>query len=83
MLHSKCISVSYGNGCGYHRCTPQKLRLLNECSQWRHRYLKIGQFMKFDDLSEKSSEVMTSGGVAALPELLRLHKNTQALMFFC
>ncbi|CAL1407237.1 unnamed protein product [Linum trigynum] len=44
---------------------------------------QIGQFMKFDDLSEKSSEVMTSARVAALPELPRLHENIQATMFFC
>ncbi|CAI0550977.1 unnamed protein product [Linum tenue] len=44
---------------------------------------QIGQFMKFDDLSEKSSEVMTSAGVAALPELPRLHENIQASIFFC
>ncbi|CAI0460285.1 unnamed protein product [Linum tenue] len=44
---------------------------------------QMGQFMKFDDMSENSSEVMTSAGVAAVPELPRLHKNVEASMFFC
>ncbi|GAB4836180.1 Protein argonaute-4 [Ancistrocladus abbreviatus] len=46
---------------------------------------QVGQFMKFDDLSESSS---SQGGVTAVgpvnvPQLPKLHKNVTNSMFFC
>ncbi|KAG8640547.1 hypothetical protein MANES_13G066164v8 [Manihot esculenta] len=46
---------------------------------------QMGQFMKFEDLSETSSGQgsMTSAGPVPVPELPRLHKNVACSMFFC
>ncbi|XP_058005997.1 protein argonaute 16 isoform X2 [Hevea brasiliensis] len=46
---------------------------------------QMGQFMKFEDLSETSSGQgsMTCAGPAPVPELPRLHKNVANSMFFC
>ncbi|XAR55319.1 hypothetical protein NMG60_11035360 [Bertholletia excelsa] len=46
---------------------------------------QMGQFMKFEDVSETSSEQnsLTSVGSAAVPELPRLHENVAGSMFFC
>ncbi|XP_052208551.1 protein argonaute 16 [Diospyros lotus] len=44
---------------------------------------QMGQFIKFEDLSETSSGQKTSAGNLAIPELPRLHKDVQGSMFFC
>ncbi|KAK1280072.1 Protein argonaute 4B [Acorus gramineus] len=45
----------------------------------------MGQFMKFDDLSETSSGHggVTSAGNVPVPELPRLHEKVSSSMFFC
>nr|AHC30882.1 argonaute 6 protein [Dimocarpus longan] len=44
---------------------------------------QTGQFIKFEDFSETSSERGTAVGSIAIPELPRLHKNVASSMFFC
>lgn len=44
---------------------------------------QMGQFMKFEDLSETSSGNVTSAGSSPIPELPRLHEKVQSSMFFC
>ncbi|KDP30816.1 hypothetical protein JCGZ_13759 [Jatropha curcas] len=46
---------------------------------------QMGQFMKFEDLSETSSGQgsMSSAGPVAIPELPRLHEDVAGSMFFC
>ncbi|XP_057792714.1 protein argonaute 16 isoform X1 [Salvia miltiorrhiza] len=46
---------------------------------------QVGQFMKFEDLSETSSgqNSMTATGSIPIPELPRLHKDVAGSMFFC
>ncbi|KAJ6846013.1 protein argonaute 4B-like [Iris pallida] len=45
---------------------------------------QMGQFMKFDDMSETSSgHGMTAPGVIAVPEMPRLHEKVSSSMFFC
>ncbi|PQQ16165.1 protein argonaute 16 [Prunus yedoensis var. nudiflora] len=46
---------------------------------------QVGQFMKFEDLSETSSGngSVTSAESIPFPELPKLHKNVQGSMFFC
>ncbi|KAG2712099.1 hypothetical protein I3843_04G101300 [Carya illinoinensis] len=44
---------------------------------------QMGQFMKFEDLTETSSGSATSVGSTPIPELPRLHKKVRASMFFC
>jgi hypothetical protein len=44
---------------------------------------QMGQFMKFEDLSETSSGNVTSVGGAPIPELPRLHEKVRSSMFFC
>ncbi|KMS98061.1 hypothetical protein BVRB_4g096180 [Beta vulgaris subsp. vulgaris] len=46
---------------------------------------QIGQFMKFDDMSETSSSHggVTSAGSFQVPQLPKLHPNVSSSMFFC
>ncbi|PIA48667.1 hypothetical protein AQUCO_01400920v1 [Aquilegia coerulea] len=46
---------------------------------------QMGQFMKFDEMSETSSGHggLTAAGTVPVPELPRLHKNVSSSMFFC
>ncbi|XVF21051.1 hypothetical protein REPUB_Repub12eG0057000 [Reevesia pubescens] len=44
---------------------------------------QMGQFLKFDELSETSSTQMTSAGSIPVPELPRLKKQVADSMFFC
>ncbi|CAN6574208.1 unnamed protein product [Malus baccata var. baccata] len=46
---------------------------------------QVGQFMKFEDLSETSSGKgsVTSSESVPVPELPKLHENVQGSMFFC
>ncbi|EXC25516.1 Protein argonaute 16 [Morus notabilis] len=46
---------------------------------------QVGQFMKFEDLSETSSgqRGMTSSGIIPVPELPKLHEKIKDTMFFC
>ncbi|KAJ4830357.1 Protein argonaute 16 [Turnera subulata] len=46
---------------------------------------QVGQFMKFEELSETSSEQrsVTTASSIPVPELPRLHKDVQGSMFFC
>ncbi|GFQ08317.1 protein argonaute 4b, partial [Phtheirospermum japonicum] len=46
---------------------------------------QMGQFLKFDDQSETSSEQksMTTSGSICVPQLPRLHKDVAGSMFFC
>lgn len=46
---------------------------------------QMSQFIKFEELSETSSErgAVTSSGSLSIPELPRLHKDVNGSMFFC
>lgn len=46
---------------------------------------QMGQFIKFEDLSETSSgqRSITSAGSIPVPELPRLHEAVEGSMFFC
>ncbi|XP_015881205.3 protein argonaute 16 [Ziziphus jujuba] len=46
---------------------------------------QMGQFIKFEDLSETSSghASITSSGAVPIPELPRLHESVRSSMFFC
>ncbi|KAJ0978057.1 hypothetical protein J5N97_013531 [Dioscorea zingiberensis] len=46
---------------------------------------QMGQFMKFDDMSETSSSHggVSSAGTIVVPELPRLHEKVSSSMFFC
>lgn len=46
---------------------------------------QMGQFMKFDEMSESASSHggVTSAGEVQVPELPRLHRNVRNSMFFC
>lgn len=46
---------------------------------------QMGQFIKFDDLSETSSakRAITTEESVPVPELPRLHENVRGSMFFC
>ncbi|KAK8504166.1 hypothetical protein V6N11_081441 [Hibiscus sabdariffa] len=48
-----------------------------------HAAHQVGQFLKFEELSETSSGNVTSTGSILVPDLPRLKKNVAGSMFFC
>ncbi|XP_062117029.1 protein argonaute 4B-like [Humulus lupulus] len=46
---------------------------------------QMGQFIKFEDLSDTSSgqKTVTSSGIIPVPDLPKLHDNVKGSMFFC
>ncbi|KAK3404423.1 hypothetical protein EUGRSUZ_K00736 [Eucalyptus grandis] len=44
---------------------------------------QMSQFVKFEDLSETSSQQESTASAPPVPELPRLHKNVRSSMFFC
>jgi eukaryotic translation initiation factor 2C len=47
-----------------------------------HAAAQMGQFLKFDELSEASLSPDSEGNIP-IPELPRLHKDVRTSMFFC